>query len=145
MAMNLIRLGHLTGNQDWLLRAERTLTAFAGMMSKQPVVMPHMVSAVDQLLAPPVHVVIAGRRGEMATERLLAAARTGYVPGRLVIVTGEGEEKARLVERAPYLADVKRVSGLATAYVCRDLACTLPTTDPSELSRLLSKQVTPPT
>ncbi len=145
MAMTLIRLGHLTGNQEWLTRAERTLTAFAGMMSNQPVVMPNMVSAVDQLLSPPVHIVIAGRRGEPGTERLLAVARKGYVPGRIVIVTGEGEERAQLVALAPYLADVKRASGLATAYVCRNLACGLPTTDPEDFARTLAGEIPPRT
>ncbi len=137
MAMSLIRLGHLTGDQEWLTRAERTLKAFSGMMSRQPVVMPHMVSAADQLLTPPVHVVIAGRRGEQGTESLLRAARQGYRPGRIIIVTDEGEERARLLRLAPHLADVTRLSGLPTAYLCRDLACSLPTTDPSQLAELL--------
>jgi uncharacterized protein YyaL (SSP411 family) len=143
MAMNLIRLGHLTGDQLWLQRAERTLRAFAGMMSTQPVVMPHMVSAADEMLTPPVHIVIAGRRGQPDTERMLEAARRGYAPGRITIVLGEGEERARLASLAPYLAGVTPVSGIATAYVCRDLACGLPTTDPAELERVVAEALAP--
>ena len=137
MAMNLIRLAHLTGNIDWLKRAERVLTAFSVMMSKQPVAMPHMVSGVDALLTPPVHIVIAGLRGEAGAERLLAMARRGYSPGRITIVLGDGKDRERLVALAPYLADVKSPTGAATAFVCRDLACGLPTTDPGELARVL--------
>jgi uncharacterized protein YyaL (SSP411 family) len=138
MVMNLVRLGHLTGTQRWFALAERAAKAFSGMMASQPVVMPHMVSAVDALQTPPVHIVIAGRRGEPETERLVEVARRGYVPGRMIIVTGDGEEHARLARLAPYLADVQRASGLATAYLCRDLTCGLPTTDPVEFERALS-------
>jgi len=87
--------------------------------------------------------VIAGRRGEAGTERMLAVARNGYVPGRIILVTGEGEERAQLVALAPYLADVRRVSGLATAYVCRNLACGLPTTDPEDFARTLAGDIPP--
>ena len=123
MAMNLIRLGHLTGNQDWLTRAERTLTAFAGMMSRAAGRdAEHGVGSRSARFAARAH---CDRRpaGEAGTERMLAVARNGYVPGRIILVTGEGEERAQLVALAPYLADVRRVSGLATAYVCRNLAC----------------------
>jgi hypothetical protein len=136
IAMTMIRLGHLTGDHTWLQRAERVLAAFAGMMAKQPVVMPHMVSAADALLHPPVHVVVAGRRGAPDTERLLGTARRGFVPGRCVLLLEE-EERARRASVAAFQAGMHEVGGRAAAYVCRDLTCGLPLTDPLELQRSL--------
>lgn len=42
-ALNLLRLSHLTGKQDWMLRSQQLLTAFSDRLLKVPVALPDMV------------------------------------------------------------------------------------------------------
>lgn len=42
-AMNLLRLSHLTGKQEWMQRSQQLLTAFSDRLLKVPVALPDMV------------------------------------------------------------------------------------------------------
>lgn len=42
-AMNLLRLSHLTGKQEWMQRSQQLLTAFSDRLLKVPLVLPEMV------------------------------------------------------------------------------------------------------
>lgn len=45
-AMNLLRLSHLTGRQDWIQRSQQLLTAFSDRLIKVPIALPDMVRSV---------------------------------------------------------------------------------------------------
>lgn len=42
-AMNLLRLSHLTGRQEWMQRSQQLLTAFSDRLLKVPIALPDMV------------------------------------------------------------------------------------------------------
>lgn len=42
-AMNLQRLSHLTGKQEWMQRSQQLLTAFSARLLKVPIAVPDMV------------------------------------------------------------------------------------------------------
>lgn len=42
-AMNLLRLSHLTGRQEWMQRSRQLLTAFSARLVKVPIALPDMV------------------------------------------------------------------------------------------------------
>lgn len=45
-AMNLLRLSHLTGRQDWIQRSQELLIAFSDRLTKVPIALPDMVRSV---------------------------------------------------------------------------------------------------
>ena len=54
----------------------------------------------------------------------------------VLMFTEEGQRE--LAKRLPYLEGATMQDGRATAYLCQNHACQLPTTDPAELARRLS-------
>lgn len=42
-AMNLLRLSHLTGKQEWMQRSQQLLIAFSDRLLKVPIALPDMV------------------------------------------------------------------------------------------------------
>jgi uncharacterized protein YyaL (SSP411 family) len=52
----------------------------------------------------------------------------------LVFRPTEEQQEREVVKLIPFLAELKPVDGKATAYVCRDYACDLPTTDLAQLT-----------
>uniref|UniRef100_A0A8B9KBJ2 Spermatogenesis associated 20 n=1 Tax=Astyanax mexicanus TaxID=7994 RepID=A0A8B9KBJ2_ASTMX len=108
-AMNLQRLSHLTGKQEWMQRSEQLLTAFSDRLTKVPIALPDMV------------------RGLMAHHYTL----------KQVLILADGNTEDYLYQKLPVLSSLVQQEGKATAYVCQDFACALPVTCPQELRRLL--------
>jgi uncharacterized protein YyaL (SSP411 family) len=135
-AMNLLRLGALTGNAGFLERAESTLNAFGPWLEKQPSIMPCMVSAALQMRRPPSQIVIVGRKEDAATAALWRECNQRYLPG-MARIHVDPEWRDRLAELIPYAGEVVQKDGVATAYVCSNFTCQLPVTEPAELGRML--------
>jgi uncharacterized protein YyaL (SSP411 family) len=133
-ALNLLRLGHMTGRQHYLQKAERIGKAFAGAVNRYPPGHAHLMMALDYALNPNYEVVIAGRRGANDTRAMLTALRKPFLPGKVVVVRpSDKKEAAAIIRLAPYTEYMVPKDGKATAYVCTNFICKLPTTDISQM------------
>ncbi len=139
-AMNLLHLGRLTGNDDWIARAEKTLAAFAGRINESPQALPRMLCALQQAYDKPEQVVIAGQKGDRDTRAMLAEIYRNFHPGQLVFLADGGENQQFLMKMHPFIAKMTRLENKATAYVCRDFRCRLPVTSVRELADLLREK-----
>ncbi|MGE3275762.1 MAG: thioredoxin domain-containing protein [Vicinamibacterales bacterium] len=131
-ALNLLALGHLTGERAFLDRAARARASFAGRLDAHGRTIPMMAAAVSAALAPAGQIVIVGPPGRADTAAMTRAAVRAYRPFTLVLPI----DPARASEwgtRLPWTAAMAMVDGKATAYVCRDFACDAPTTRPEDL------------
>ena len=78
------------------------------------------------------------RAGQHRDTRALARALAApFLPRQVVLMRPAGEAGARVADLAPYTRGQSALGGRATAYVCRDFACELPTTDASRMLDLL--------
>ncbi|MCB2228335.1 MAG: thioredoxin domain-containing protein [Desulfarculaceae bacterium] len=133
MAYNLLRLGRLVGSVELEQRAEGIFAAFAGMVSRQPLAYTHLMNALDFSLSPGQEVVVVGKRGDAATEALIAKAVGGFAPHRVVLFKDAGAEGARVGALAPYALEMEQVGTGATAFVCTGHACQSPVNDPADM------------
>jgi uncharacterized protein YyaL (SSP411 family) len=68
--------------------------------------------------------------------RLLAALHSRFVPhGVVLLVTAQS--RPALGHYLPAVAEMAAIGGQATAYVCEDYTCKLPTTDVEAFGQLL--------
>lgn len=125
-AMNLLRLGQLTSNSDWLQKAEKTLDAFSSRINTYPPALLQMLCVFEQLSDKPEQVVIAGRRGEADTRVMEAAVQKHFNPARVVLLADGAENQKFLAKKLPFMETVAMQGGVATAYVCKDFTCQLP-------------------
>jgi len=136
-ALNLLRLSEVTGRREDRVLAGRTLGSVAGLLARQPSAMPQMLVALEFALAAPRQVVIAGRPGAEDTQAMLRAVHVGFVPNKVLLLADGGPAQAALASGLEFLRGLGRLEGKATAYLCENHACQLPTTDPEVLrSRL---------
>lgn len=133
MAMNLIRLGHLFDDEDYLRRAQRTVRLFTGSIASYPDVMPLMVSAATLLASPARQIVIAAAAQDSdGYERLARQARTAYSPGTaLALIPAEGPTRW-MTERMPIISAMKPMEEKSVAYVCENFICRAPVTTLAE-------------
>jgi uncharacterized protein len=127
-ALSLLKLGAITGRNDFTGAAEKTLRRFAGRLRDFPQAMPFLLHALDFSLQEPKRVVIAGGTDSADFHGLLRAAHSVYQPNKIISgTTGPVEEFARTL---PAKAG-------ATVYVCTGTACQPPTRDAATLGELL--------
>jgi len=137
-ALNLLRLAAMTGRTDWRQRAERILSAAAGTLQQYPESMSQMLVAIGFSLDKPRQVIIVGRPQAADTRQMLRRVQRTFSAGRIVLLADNGPRQRQLADWLPFVASLKTTGGQATAYVCRNTICQLPTTDPDRLSQLLA-------
>ena len=134
--LNLLRLAQITGRQDFQASAERALAAFGSRMVAAPVGVPQMLVAYEFSISKPKQIVLVGERDAPDMRRLLDALHSRFVPNRIVLLVDRASRQA-VARYLPAVADMTAIGGQATAYVCEDYACQLPTADAAEFGQLL--------
>jgi uncharacterized protein YyaL (SSP411 family) len=95
------------------------------------------LSAMDFSQGPSFEVVIAGNPAAADTRAMLRALRRRLIPNMVVIFRPMDAKDPEIVRLAPFTESQVALEGEATAYVCRDFACNLPTTDIAKMLSLL--------
>ncbi len=132
----LLRLAHLLAEEEYSRRALVIMERVRDLVTRAPGAFGHLLNAVDRTLATPKEVAIVGRPEEGDTQALLAQVYRRYLPNRVLALRAPADP--RPAEVIPLLADRDALNGQATAYVCENYACQMPTTDPHELNQQLS-------
>jgi uncharacterized protein YyaL (SSP411 family) len=137
---NLLRLYAHTGESDYLQRAESVLRLYRQHMEQQPFGYGSLLSVCADYLQKPQEIVLIGTPGAPDTQVLLATLHRTYVPHKTLVLIDPQRADAAL-DALPLLRDVlagkTQVDGKATVYACHDFACSLPVTEPAELTALL--------
>ena len=128
---NLLRLHELTTDDRYRVRAERAFEAFGAMLAERPSAVSEMLLAVDYQLDTPKEIVLVVPAGRDDAAPFLAELRARFLPNRILTIVAEGEELERHARVVPLLDGKTARDGRATAYVCENRICDLPTTDPA--------------
>ena len=137
-ALNLLRLHEFTTEDGYRRRAERTFRYLAETLRSNPLALSEMLLAVDFYLDTPKQILVVAPRGEKgAADPLMTVFRGRFLPNRVFSVVSAGEEQERNARFVPLLRGKEAAGGRATAYVCENRTCGLPTNDPAEFERQL--------
>ncbi|MFN7925332.1 MAG: thioredoxin domain-containing protein [Bryobacteraceae bacterium] len=126
--MVLVRLAAMLGRDDFKASAERALGAFGSRLRLAPHSLPQMLVAYMQNGSKPKQIILAGDPGADDMQRMLAEVRRRFLPYKAVMISNP---------MLPLTESMIAVDGKATAYVCENFACQLPTTDFDRLVELL--------
>jgi uncharacterized protein YyaL (SSP411 family) len=138
-ALNLARLGQLTMDKELQGYAERQLQTFSGHVGRSPSAFPQLLTALDFWLGPSQEIVIAGNPASSDTREMVRLVHQRFLP-RAVLALHPVDAGAQAIEGlVPFIAAQRPLQGKATAYVCENYVCNLPTSDLSRLRQLLSQ------
>jgi uncharacterized protein YyaL (SSP411 family) len=136
--MNLLRLARMTANPELEARATRIGQVFSADALASPAGFTQLMTAVDFALGPTYEIVIVGNPEKNDTKAMQRALNEKYLPNKVLLQFPTPGTAADIVRLAPFLKDYKAIDGKATAYVCRNHQCQLPTTQTTEMLRLLN-------
>jgi hypothetical protein len=128
-AMNLMFLGAVTLNSEWIEKGKTCTEIFHTVIQAQSKMLPQMLCAWDLAQTKLQQVVISGNRGREDTKAMLSAVFRIYEPGRLVLLADDGFNQKFLAKYLPFIGDMGMVDNKATAYVCKDFVCSRPSND----------------
>jgi uncharacterized protein YyaL (SSP411 family) len=130
----LLRLFHITGNDDYRKRAEKVLRCYYEAMESQPFGFAHMLCALDFYLNRPKEIVLVGKTSDPETTALVQEIHSLYLPNKVVQLVDPNQSLEKI---SPLLQGKSQIDGKTTAYVCYDFTCSAPVTSWSELKPLL--------
>jgi uncharacterized protein YyaL (SSP411 family) len=133
----LLRLKVLTGETRYETRALAALRPMVDLLSRYPAGFGRFLCAHDFNLGPVVEIALMSPSRDLLRP-LSAEVFRRYSPNR-VVAGAVGADPAALAG-LPLLEGRAPVDGKATAFVCRNYACALPTTDPATLASQLDVQ-----
>ena len=139
--LNLIRLSHLAGNSRYEEKAAHLLRAFSKTIAEAPFAYTQFMTALDFSLGPSSRVVIVGNPQSGDTMSMIRTLRGSFIPNKVVMIRSAEEHDPEITRLAEYTRDLESIEGKATAYVCRDFRCGLPTTDAQQMLTLLNEGV----
>ena len=125
-AMNLLRLGKITGDASLLAAGKNIIRSWMGNVSAQPTGYVALLSALDYLQGPSVEITLAGEPGTQNTGAMLGALGRRFLPGLVLRQATESGEFPTIDDRT-------------TAYVCAAGACRPPIDNLVDLETLLDE------
>jgi uncharacterized protein YyaL (SSP411 family) len=128
--LSLLRLGLLTGNDDYRRRATAVLRLIADQVRRYPSAFGFALSALDFYLASPLEVVIVGTPDPRLDELVRTVWQT-YLPNRVIALCQKAHKQAAAV--IPLLTGRDTLTKQPTAFVCQANTCQKPANNSQEL------------
>jgi len=136
--LNLLRLGRMTATSGLEEKAARIGSAFSGSVKQSPSAHTQLMVALDFGIGPCYEVVIAGKAQAEDTKAMVKALRTRFLPNKVVLLNLDERESPEIAKLAEFTKNQSSIEGKATAYVCLNYNCKLPTTDIGKMLELLN-------
>jgi hypothetical protein len=135
-ALNLLRLSEMTDRADFREAASRILRVFASRAGSQPAAVPQLLAAYEFTLSRPKQIILIGGSGFGELTRQL---HSRFLPHAVVLAGVDENSGKSLARYLPVVAGMTAIGGAATAYVCENYACQLPTAEPEKFAELLAE------
>ncbi len=135
--LNLLRLGRMLAKPQYEEKGAQMIRTFAGLVQKSPVAHTQFLVALDFALGPSYEVVIIGSPQAKDTKAMFKSLREKFIPNKVVLFKPAEEESVEIIGLVEFTKNLKAIEGKATAYVCQNYSCQLPTTDPVKMLGLL--------
>ena len=135
--LNFLRLGRMTGNQALEQKASQINRCFSKVVLQSPHSHTFFMSALNFALGPAHEVVIAGDINKDDAKDMLNALKRQFLPNMVILFRPCDKESPEITRMAEFTKNLLCIDGKATAYVCQDYNCKLPTTDVNEMLKLL--------
>ena len=84
--------------------------------------------------------IIAGRPNAPDTRALLRLVHERYIPNKFLLLADGGAGQRQIATWLRFVDSIRPKDGKATAYICENYVCKLPTNDPTVVARLLDEK-----
>ena len=126
----LIRLAIITGDGDLRTMASDSLRGVRDIMIQFPTGAGHWLSVLDFYLSDQKEAVIVTAPGSSGPSEMLRRLASTHLTNAIIV---SAPQDAADASQWPVFQGRSVIDGKPTAYICRNYACQLPTTDPDTM------------
>ena len=138
-ALNFLRLGRMLNRPDWIETGEKTIKFFGKILEAQGSAMPLMLKALELSQQPPQQLIICGDPDNKDTRNLLQKVNNRYLPFLQILLADDVDHRQLYAGSLNFIDGLEQVDGKATAYLCMDYSCQMPTNEAEELAQMLDR------
>jgi hypothetical protein len=135
-ALNLLRLGELTGKEDLSMHAEEIFAAFGTTLAEQSHALPQMLVALNFARKRKSRLIFSGDLSSPELARLRDVVDERYQPGTVIMHASE-----ELAEMQQFPETIQKGARPPQASLCIDQTCLLPVSDPEKLADMLDSEL----
>ncbi|MDO8687211.1 MAG: thioredoxin domain-containing protein, partial [Dehalococcoidales bacterium] len=135
--LNLLRLGRITADSALEQKAAQIGRAFSERVQQSPSAYTQLMTAIDFAVGPSYEIAIVGDPAADDTRAMLRAIDIRFIPNTVLILLSPEPGYSDIKRIIPFIGQMSGIEGKATAYVCHNYSCKLPTTDIDTMLRLL--------
>lgn len=128
MVLNLLRLSRITANTDFEAKASQITETFGAQVARYPDGFTMLLMGQDFGTGPSWEIVICGDPSTPDTKNMLQAIQQRFLPNKVLLFKST-EDPNELDKIANYTSGMQPLENKATAYVCRNFSCELPTSN----------------
>ncbi len=137
-ALNLLRLGRLTGNPEWEEKADHLFRSFSGTVSGYPMAYTQFLNALVFMVGPSQEMVVAGDPDQKENQEMIALIHRSFLPNKVLLRRPEGQDSQGIIKLAPFVEALMPPDRRPTVYLCEQFACRTPITGLADLQEALS-------
>ncbi len=131
-ALNLLRIGRITGNTDYEKKASTIFKTFSGIIENSPQAFTQTLVALDFALGPSKEIIISGPKRSPVTKEMLKTIREKYIPNKVVILSAEQKVQMEII--SPLLKEYTPQDNKTIVYICENYKCNMPITTLEDLA-----------
>ncbi|XP_037802974.1 spermatogenesis-associated protein 20-like [Penaeus monodon] len=135
---NLLRLSPLLDRADYREKAEAIFQLFAERLNKIPIALPEMTTALLIHKKHPVQIILAGKKGTDATQKMLQAVHGHLIPSHVILLADENHESLLYNRHSSLRHYHPKKPDETVAHVCQNFRCSLPVSNPEQLEETLN-------
>jgi uncharacterized protein YyaL (SSP411 family) len=136
-ALNLIRLGRITGDEKLKRHAEETTGAFAKRIKAYPSAYTQFLAALDFLIGPSREIVIVESKNDENKKKMVETIHRHFTPNKVLLLRSH-DQQGGIANLAPFTKDLRLRGDRSTVHICEQHSCQDTITDAEELKVALA-------
>ncbi|CBI45021.1 hypothetical protein YyaL2 [Bacillus amyloliquefaciens DSM 7] len=133
-AVQLLRLGRLTGDVSLIEKAEAMFSVFKREIEAYPSSSAFFMQSVLAHIMPQKEIVVFGSKDDPDRKWFIEALQEHFTPAYTILAAENPEELAGISD---FAAGYEMIDGKTTVYICENFTCRRPTTDIDEAMNVL--------
>lgn len=135
--LNLLRLSQITGETEYMEKADYLSRVFADSIRSNPSAYTMMMSAIDFAVGPSYTLVIAGDSNAQDTEEMIERIKSVFLPNKTILYRETDQSPPDIQEIAQFTEFFNKYKEKATAYVCVNKTCKPAINNPDKMLEVL--------
>ena len=136
-ALNLVRLGHITGDRDLVDRAEQLTGTFAKRIKAYPSAYTQFLAALDFMIGPSHEIVIVESQNGKSSQSIVEAIHRQFVPNKVLLLRPADRQKDRIAALAPFIKELGYQRDRPAVHICEHQSCQQTVTQADQIEAAL--------